>query len=106
MSFPPGVKFDWLQPLVYQAFVNGSMYARSGCTGRCAPPGVSGLPHASAVLALLPLVVAVGWFACTSKSHGAREAMFLTATWQLASAGLRLLSESSQQSTNRVSLLE
>src|SRR5947208_17128935 len=102
MSLPPGVRLDGLQPLVYHAFVNASMYARSGCMGRCAPPGVSGLPHASAVFALLPFVVLVGWFACTSKSHGAREAMFFTATWHLLSAGLRLFSGWSQPSTTRV----
>jgi hypothetical protein len=39
---------------------------------------VNGLVHASALLALLPLVVKVGVSVLTSWSHGAREAGFWT----------------------------
>src|SRR2546429_8501237 len=42
----------------------------------CGALGTRSFAHDVADFVLLPLVVKVGVFACTSKSHGAREARF------------------------------
>ena len=42
----------------------------------CGALGTRSFAHEVADFVLLPLVVKVGAFACTSKSHGAREARF------------------------------
>src|SRR5436190_448369 len=88
LLLPAGVKLVvGSHLLVYHWFVHVSMYARSGCTGCwCAPPAVSGLIHASPSVALFPGVVSVATPVCGSASHGTRDAMFLTAKLQLASA--------------------
>src|SRR5438874_1583079 len=106
MSFPPGVRFVCEQPLPNHRLPHGSRYARVGSTGSWwAPPAVSGLTHASPVVALLPSVVLVGAPVCGSASHGTRDAMFFTAYWQFESAGLEEGSESSQHQMARVSVL-
>ena len=61
MSFPPGTSWPRLHPESFQASVNVVVYSRVGETGAWkVPPGLSGLTHASCVLALLPIVVNVG----------------------------------------------
>src|SRR5688572_16355156 len=61
MSLPPGVSWAGSHWELFQASVNSWVYSRVGETGACAsPPGVSGLTHASWVLALLPTLVRVG----------------------------------------------
>src|ERR1051326_733335 len=98
MSLPWNVRFVGLQLLLNHRFCHGSRYARVGSCG-CwwRPPAVSGLTHASPVVALLPVVVSVVTPVCGSASHGTREAMLLAAYWQFESAGLLPGSEGSQQ---------
>src|SRR5712691_10056282 len=96
-----------LHLLVCQTFVQGKTYRRLGSVP-CwlVPPGVSGLTQASADSALLPFVSKVGRFFLTSKSHGAREAMFDSANWHSASSGLSPVSDLTQQPIIRVSVVE
>ena len=75
MSLPPGTRLLGSHLVSFQTSVNAVVYSRVGEYGACAvPPGVSGLPHASWVLALLPIVVNVG--SPSAWSHGPNEAMF------------------------------
>src|SRR5918999_4725123 len=87
MSLPPGVVLSREQPgcgcggsprCVCQRFSHGYTYWRCRLNGRCAPPGVSGLNHASALDALLPEVVNVGCCVRPLTSHGIREARLRT----------------------------
>lgn len=82
MSLPRGVKLAGEQPDACQAFCQGKTYSRRRLTGRWAPPGVSGLNHASALAALLPDVVNVGAWVRPLTSHGIREARFWTSRSQ------------------------
>ena len=71
MSLPPGTSWVGSHLELFQASVNFVVYSRVGETGACArPPGVSGLAHASWVLALLPTVVSVGGRSPAMASHG------------------------------------
>src|SRR5688572_10017780 len=72
MSLPPGVSVAGSHRELFQASVNSSVYSRVAEIGACAvPPGVSGLPQASWVLALLPTVVSVGTPPMVSQGPGA-----------------------------------
>ena len=74
MSLPPGTSSATSHRLLFHASVNSVVYSRVGDTGAwAAPPGVSGLAHASWVLALLPTVVRVG--AAPMVSQGPKAAM-------------------------------
>src|SRR4051812_3898357 len=75
MSLPPGVRLLGSHLVSFQASVKVSVYSRVGEYGACSvPPGVSGLAHASWVLALLPMVVNVG--SPLTWSQGPNAAMF------------------------------
>src|SRR4026209_2028857 len=78
-----GMKFVGLQRFEYQSFVQGKLYSRLALTGWCAvAPGASGSVHASEAIALFPRVVKVGTLSCESKSHGERDARFVTSSSQ------------------------
>ena len=71
MSLPPGRSCAGSHLELFQASVNSAVYSRVGETGAWnRPPGVSGLAHASWVLALLPTVVAVVVPVASSASQG------------------------------------
>jgi hypothetical protein len=89
MSFPPGTRFVGSHLLFCQTSVNLGEYVRSGDTGACAPPGVSGEAHASRVRALLPAVVSVGRPVRKSTSHGPREARLRRLPGGVAHPGTR-----------------
>src|SRR5690348_13300948 len=75
MSLPPGTSWLGSHLELFHTSVNFVVYSRSGENGACAvPPGVSGLAHASWVLALLPTVLLVDSPVEASTSHGRREA--------------------------------
>src|SRR5690349_2776239 len=77
MSLPPGTSWAGSHWLFCQASVNSAVYSRVGDTGAWKrPPGVSGLSHASCVLAALPTVLNVGRLVVKSWSQGARAARF------------------------------
>src|SRR5690349_10924392 len=77
MSLPPGTRLVGSHSELFHASVNGVVYSRVGEIGACSsPPGVSGLAHASWVLALLPTVVKVERPVDGSASQGSREARF------------------------------
>ena len=74
MSLPPGTSSATSHRLLFQRSSNSVVYSRVGEIGACAvPPGVSGLAHASWVLALLPTVVNVDTGPIVS--HGPKAAM-------------------------------